>query len=48
MCAVLQPQGAVLGRELQFNFMVLDGSASSKMITNNPISLLFVMRFGYW
>ena len=32
MCAVLQPQGAVLARDLQFDFVVQDGSASSKMI----------------
>ena len=33
VCAVLQPQGAVLGRDLTFSFVVQDGSASGKMIT---------------
>ena len=33
MCAVLQPQGAVLARDLTFSFVVQDGSASGKMIS---------------
>ena len=39
VCAVVQSQGAGLGRDLQFTFVVQDGSASSKTVITFILTL---------
>ena len=36
VCAVLQPESAGLGREVQFSFVAQDGSASCKLVIIQP------------
>ena len=46
VCAVLQPESAGLGREVQFSFVAQDGSASCKLVIIQPchcIHSVFVM-----